>query len=135
MSDHGHDHDDSAPKPAAPRVPLLTEILEVGVDSMLPSDAVLPADVEVPQGHSHQHEHPHLHEHAADEAELVQRVLEDVQRQIDLMLEYRLREALAPMLSRLSQALVGEVRDELASTVRDVVARAVAQELSRQRQR
>ena len=122
------EHDDDAPRPAAPRVPLLTEILEVGVDSMLPGDAASAADVALP------HE-AHMHAQVHDEAELVQRVLEDVQRQIDLMLEYRLREALAPMLSRLSQALVGEVRDELASTVRDVVARAVAQELSRQRQR
>jgi hypothetical protein len=111
-------------KPPAPRVPTLTEVVEVGVDSMLPVDAAAPSADAAPP-----------HEATLDEADLVQRVLSDVQRQIDLMLEYRLREALSPALARLSQALVDEARDELASTLREVVARAVAQELSRQRPR
>ena len=72
---------------------------------------------------------------AIDEAALCQRVLLDVQRQVDLMLEYRLREALAPMLARLADALIREARDELAVTLRDVVARAVNQEVARQRPR
>ena len=109
---------------SSPRVPTLTEVIEVGVDSMLPADTALPSQA-VPPEPSQQF----------DEAVLVQRVLGDVQRQIDLMLEYRLREALAPALARLSEALVYEVRDELASTLRDVVAKAVAQELSRHRMR
>lgn len=67
--------------------------------------------------------------------QLTQRVLADVQRQIDLMLEYRLRESLAPAMARLTEALVHEARSELATTLRDVVARAVAQELARQRGR
>ena len=69
------------------------------------------------------------------EEELVERVLADVQRQADQMLEYRLREALTPVLERLSEALVGDVRRELASTLRDVVSRSVAQELARHRGR
>jgi hypothetical protein len=69
------------------------------------------------------------------EDELVQRVLADVQRQVDLMLETRLRETLAPALARLTDALVRETRSELASTLRDVVTRAVSQELSRHRSR
>lgn len=73
--------------------------------------------------------------HAPDEAELAQRVLLDVQRQIDLMLEYRLREVLGPVLARISEAVIREARDELATTLRDVVARAVAQEISRHRGR
>jgi hypothetical protein len=109
---------------SAPRVPTLTEVVEVGVDSMLPADSTWAQSTTDAAA-----------EPTADEAELVQRVLADVQRQIDLMLEYRLREALSPALARLSEALVHEVRDELASTLRDVVARAVAQELSRHRLR
>jgi hypothetical protein len=70
-----------------------------------------------------------------NEQELVQRVLVNVQRQIDLMLEQRLREAMAPALARLTDALLRETRGELASTLRDLVARAVAQELSRHRDR
>lgn len=69
------------------------------------------------------------------EEQLVQRVLADVQRQIDLMLEYRMREILAPILTRAGDSVVRETRSELASTLRDVVARAVAQELSRHRTR
>lgn len=72
---------------------------------------------------------------AITEAQLTQHILTDVQRQIDLMLEYRLREALAPVLARATDNLVRESRSELASTLRDVVARAVAQEMSRHRSR
>jgi hypothetical protein len=70
-----------------------------------------------------------------DEAQWVERVLGDLQRHTDLMLEYRLREALAPLLARLTDNLVHDVRQELAATLRDVVARAVSQELSRRRER
>lgn len=70
-----------------------------------------------------------------DEEALVQRVLFDVQRQIDLMLEHRLRETLAPALARLTESLVREVHNDLASTLRDVVTKAVAQEIARLRAR
>lgn len=69
------------------------------------------------------------------EAQLIERVYADVQRQVDLMLEYRMREVLAPALARVSEALISETRNELASTLREVVSRAVAQELSRHRGR
>lgn len=69
----------------------------------------------------------------AEHAELVQRVLAEVQRQVDLMLEYRLREALTPMLTRLADSAVREARTELASALHDAVARAVAKELARHR--
>ncbi len=65
----------------------------------------------------------------------MQRVLADVQRQIDLMLEVKLREALAPALTRATDALLREARTGLASTLRDVVSRAVAQEIARHRGR
>ena len=71
----------------------------------------------------------------ASEDDLNQRILADVQRQVEVMLETRMREALAPALARLTDALVREARAELASTLRDVVARAVAQEISRHRSR
>ncbi|MFY9480117.1 MAG: hypothetical protein WAQ08_20960 [Aquabacterium sp.] len=70
-----------------------------------------------------------------DEAAMAQRVLSEVQRQIDGMLEYRLREALTPILARTSESLVRELRQELSKTMRDVVSRAVAQEVARQRSR
>jgi hypothetical protein len=67
------------------------------------------------------------------EEEIIQRILGELQRQVDLMLEYRLREALAPALARATDALIRDTRNELAATLKDVVARAVAQELSRHR--
>lgn len=70
-----------------------------------------------------------------NEDQIVQRVLGDLQRQIDLMLEVKLREVLAPVLTRATDAIQRDARAELASTLRDVVARAVAQELSRHRGR
>ncbi len=69
------------------------------------------------------------------EEQIVQRVLADLQRQVDLMLEGRVRETLTPALTRATDALVREVRHELASTLRDVIAHAVAQELARHRER
>ncbi len=70
----------------------------------------------------------------ADEA-VIEGVLIEVQRQVELMLDYRLREVLTPLLARAADSIVREARAELASTLRDVVARAVAQELARHRTR
>ena len=70
-----------------------------------------------------------------DEEDLVQRVLADLQRQIDLMLEVKLREVLAPALTRATDALMREARNELASTLREMVSRAVTQEIARHRGR
>lgn len=69
------------------------------------------------------------------EAQVAQRVMGDVQKQIDSMLDFRLREALAPILARHSDALVRDLREELNRTMRDVVARSVSQEMAKLRQR
>lgn len=69
------------------------------------------------------------------EAQLAHRVLSDVQRQVDSMLEYRLKEAMAPLLARHTEAIARDLRDELNRTLKDVVARSVAQELAKLRQR
>ena len=65
------------------------------------------------------------------EVQLTQRVLADLQRQVELMLEVRLREALAPVLARAADALIRDARKELTTTLRDAVARSVAQALAR----
>ena len=67
------------------------------------------------------------------EDQMIQRVLAEVQRQVDLMLEYRMREVLTPLFNRATDSLIRDARGELASALRDLVARAVAQELSRHR--
>ena len=95
------------------RVPTLTEVIEV---SELDKAAETAAAFARPS-----------------EAELTERVLADVQRQVELMLEHRLREALMPALSRAGDALVLEVRTELASTLRELVSRAVAQAMAQEK--
>jgi hypothetical protein len=69
------------------------------------------------------------------EAQLTQRVLSVVQKQVDSMIEFRLKEAMAPILARHTDALVRELREELARTMGDVVARSVTQEMAKLRQR
>ena len=68
-----------------------------------------------------------------DGRQLIDRVLGELQRDADLMLELRLREALAPVLARLADDLVRELREKLQVTLRDVVAHAASQELARRR--
>lgn len=66
-----------------------------------------------------------------DEAALVEHVLADLDKQLDLMFEHRLRETLAPVLARMTDTLVREMRNQLAVSLREMVARAVALELDR----
>jgi hypothetical protein len=105
--------------PPPNRVPTLTEVIDEATARPAPAVAGAPGERASP----------------LDEEQLVQRILADVQRQVDGALEVRLREALTPALSRLTDALLRETRSELASSLRDIVARAVAQELSRHRAR
>lgn len=115
-------------------LPTLTEVIELPV--LQPEPAVPgTSGSESEEGAS-----PHLATETVpppevDEAELVGQVLVDLLRHADLMLEYRLREAVEPALVRVADALVRDLRDELAATLRDIVARSVSQELARQRGR
>ena len=62
-------------------------------------------------------------------------MLADLQRQVELMLEVRLREALAPILARATDALVRDARKELTAAMRDIVARSIANERNRREDR
>jgi len=116
------------------RVPTLTEVVVMPEAPTLAAPLVPAVEADVmatapADNAAAQHAPP-----MSDE-QLIQRVLVDVQRQVDLMLEYRLREVLTAILTRAADGVVRDARAELASTLRDVVARAVAQELSRHRDR
>jgi hypothetical protein len=65
-----------------------------------------------------------------DEAALVQRVLAAVQQRVDLVLEQRIREVLAPAWARLADEIIEQARAELPGTLREVVAQAVEQVLA-----
>lgn len=70
---------------------------------------------------------------ALDAEQMIDRVLGELQRDANLTLELRLREALAPVLARLADELVRELREKLQLTLREVVAQAASQELARRR--
>jgi len=111
------------------RVPTLTEVVSWPEPTGSAQAANAPAPVE-PEASA-----PRAASTPAplNEEQLTQRVLIDLQRQMDLMLDYRLREILTPLLARAADGIVREARSELASTLRDVVERAVALELARHR--
>ena len=122
-----------------PRVPTLTEVVQMP-EAAPAAGEVSPAPVAAPSGVPEPPPVPPFLERRANwpgiqEDQIVQRVLGDLQRQIDLMLETRMRETLTPALNRAGDALVRDLRHELASTLRDVIAHAVAQELARHRGR
>lgn len=133
-------------------LPTLTEVIAVGVDAPGAGPAVPSASAEVPPppGSSSAvvlpmrvRRGPDPDERSVavaledelDESVLTERVLEEVQRHVDRMFEYRLREALTPLLARAVDHLVHEAREELAGTLHDIVRRAVAQALARERNR
>jgi hypothetical protein len=70
-----------------------------------------------------------------DEARVVQRVMADLDKQLDLMFEHRLREAVTPVLTRMTDTLVRELRNQLAANLREMVAKAVSLELDRHQKR
>ena len=122
-------------RPAPSSVPTLTEVVEMPWPKAQLQAAQPEAAMLVDAGAEPASLQPGVVVSAPSEEQIVQRVLLDLQRQIDLMLDYRLREALTPVLTRATDALVLEARHELASTLRDIVARSVAQEMSRHRGR
>jgi hypothetical protein len=70
-----------------------------------------------------------------DAERITQQVLADLHRQVDRMFEFRVRESVAPAVERMVDRLILELRDELTATLLDVVRKAVAQEMARQRLR
>jgi hypothetical protein len=117
-------------------VPTLTE--EVGLPAAPPANASPERNDEPVQrapiaGAAHSLEAPIVS--GFNEDRITDRVLADLQQQIDAVLEYRMREMLTPILARAADALVRDARNELTRVLRDVVSRAVAQELLRQRSR
>lgn len=121
--------------PAPARLPTLTEVMQEGrgVPALRRvSEAVAPP---VPERAAEAAAAADPGGTPVDEARIVEAVLIGLQQRVDLMLEYRLREALAPLLARATDAILQETRVELAHTLRDVVARAVGQELTRRRLR
>jgi hypothetical protein len=119
------------------RVPTLTEVVD-WPETVQPAGGRLLAENDPPPAEANfaPAASPQLQPaFTLSEDQIVDRVFGEVQRQVDLMLEYRMREVLTPVLTRVADQIIREARGELASTLRDVVARAVAQEIARHRTR
>ncbi len=117
----------SVQPPLAPDVddlPVLSEAVSLEDWLNPPMESVAEADVDVGVDAD-------IDAAPIDEALLTQRVLSDIQQQVDQMFESRLRAAMAPLIERLTHTLAQEARDQLALTLRDMVAEAVSRELMR----
>jgi hypothetical protein len=68
-----------------------------------------------------------------NERQLKERILVDLQRQIDAVIEYRMREVLTPILTRATDSIVRDARTELSRSLRTWIDQSVTQELRRQR--
>lgn len=145
------------PQQPPQRVPVLTEVVvlpkaqpvaEVDEFPPLPVDPAFAETAPAPMGRPEPHAPPPRAASAApvqaavsppavaiDEARVVQRVLADLDKQLDLMFEHRLRESLSPVLARMTDSLVREMRAQLAANLREMVARAVSLELDRLQKR
>ncbi|NRR34270.1 hypothetical protein HSX11_29290 [Oxalobacteraceae bacterium] len=67
---------------------------------------------------------------AALEQRLAERVLLQLQGRIDFVLEQRIKDSMADVLSHALQGLTSDIRSGLQDTLEQVVARAIAQELT-----
>jgi hypothetical protein len=112
--------DQLLPVPVVLESPLLAPDINLAPMPVVEPDEVLPLDVNEPE---------------VSDTQICQRILTDVQRQIDSMLEFRLRESMQPLLAQFTETLMQDLRDELSRTMRDVVTRAVAQEVAKLRNR
>ncbi len=69
---------------------------------------------------------------AIDTQAVVALALAELQPRLDMLLESRLREALAPALARAAEGLIREARGELASALNELLQDAVRRALQRQ---
>lgn len=118
----------SSEPPPPQRVPTLTEVVR---DVPVPSPAGLGESPLRPD--SDVVSTPVLASALLQEARIAEQVMVRLQPQIDVLFEHRMRDALAPAINRLTTALADEARRQLSIAVREIVARAVAEEVARHR--
>jgi hypothetical protein len=104
--------------------PRLTEVLPPDSTRIDPPRFDLPAQATVPAATAASAEH---------DAALAQRLLADMQQHLDRVLDTRIAAAVEPLLEQLSARLLDEAREQLASSLREAMAVALARELSRHR--
>ena len=120
------------------RVPTLTEVVEVhrgSTEEVMPAESPADADANAGAGAAAALTAPPPSTASPPQPVnadlLTQQVMSDIQRQIDAMLEVRLKEALVPIVTRLTDALARDARSELAKVMKEVVSRCVTEEVRR----
>jgi hypothetical protein len=118
-------------------IPVLTEVIPVPHEESEPQEE--PAPPAAPAAAVPPHK-PTLLEQAVlewDEVkwdllerEIRERILYQVMERIDTVLEQRVRDSLADVLQIAVEGLASELKGGLQNTIKDVVTRAVAQEIS-----
>ena len=112
--------------PAADRVPTLTEVVDMGPAEVVEEPVVLP-----PTDTSLAAPPPDLRPAGPDPEWLVAQVLQELAPRIEMLLEARLREALAPALARAADGLIRDTRGTLSGALRELVEESVARAITR----
>jgi hypothetical protein len=131
----------NTPKPDT-SIPILTQMLATTA-SGLPAkkssrSAVASAATEASASSSHSFphqepvaEHKFEGEWKALELKLNERVLSQILRRVDFVIEHRVKESLSDVLQAKTDELVKEIRRGLQVTLEDVIKRAVSQEIAK----
>lgn len=101
----------------------IPEFLTIPAVSAVAALSAEPLPVAAPQWSSHDWQRM--------EAELSERLSRQVLGRIDFVLEQRVRDSLADVLQVAVEGLAQEIKRGLHQTIEDVIARAVAQEITR----
>lgn len=125
--------------PTDASIPVLTQVIgtSAAVDASSQFSAAAPQpQAAVPQGTPSAAFVPNAPSRTEDEwraleLRLNERVLRQILRRADFVIEHRLKEGLSEIVEKATQDMVREIKDGLQATLEDVVMRAVAQELAR----
>lgn len=117
-------------------IPVLTEVIPSPLEADLPEESAAPASAFVPQERAIVHDEPETAVRSDErwerlEREIRETVLLQVLERIDFVMEQRVRDSLADVLQTAVENLAADIRVGLHYAIRDVVTRAVTQEITK----
>jgi hypothetical protein len=115
----------SQARPFDPHIPVLTELFsdkgEPAPEPVAQSAPALPASVPASGAEA---------DWAALERRLSERIVQQLQGSVDIVIEQRLRASLEQVLQQAVSSITAELRSSLQDTIDNIVAHAIAQEIS-----
>jgi flagellar biosynthesis/type III secretory pathway protein FliH len=123
--------------PAADRLPTLTEVVDLGQQSTaaIAFGQQTAGAAEFERGHDAEGTAESEAELSPGVQELSALVMAELQPRIEMLLEARLREALAPALAEIADALIHHSREQLNEVLQSLAEQAVVKVLDQQRSR